>query len=57
MQHSRESKVTKVAVRDSTVKEVGSHEELEGNLGGNGELRDLGGAVGVAHLQVLYHYQ
>ena len=34
----------------STVEEVGSHEKLEGDLGLDGELRDLGGAVGVAHL-------
>ena len=32
------------------VEEVGGHEELEGDLWGNGELGDLGGAVGEADL-------
>ena len=29
------------------VEEVGRHEELQGDLRGDGELRDLGGGVGV----------
>lgn len=41
----------------SAVEEVCCHEQLEGNLWGNGELGDLGGAVCVAHLvcEVLAH--
>jgi len=31
----------------STVEEVGSHQEFEGDLGWNGKLRNLSGAVGV----------
>lgn len=31
------------------VEEVGGHEELQGDLWGDGELWDLCGAVGVAH--------
>ena len=37
------------------VKEVGRHEELQCNLGCNGELWDLGTAVGVAYLVVEIH--
>ena len=32
-----------------TVQEVCSHEQLQGDLWGNGELGDLGGAVGEPH--------
>ena len=34
----------------STVEEVGRHEELQGDFRWDGELRDLGGAVGVLDL-------
>jgi hypothetical protein len=35
---------------DLTVKEIGSHQQLQGNLGCNGKLRYLSAAVSVAHL-------
>ena len=34
-------------VERSAVKEVGCHEQFQGDLWGDGELRDLGGGVGV----------
>ena len=40
---------------NSAVQEVGCHEELQSDLWGDGELRDLSGAVSVASLVCKIH--
>jgi len=40
----------KLIILNLAVKEIGSHQQLQGNLRGNGEFRNFSAAVGVAHL-------
>ena len=42
--------------RSSAVQEVGSHQQLQSNLGGNRKLWDLCGTVGVANLEERFRY-